>query len=537
MKISRLKLTNFKRFTELAIEGIPETARLVLLVGGNGSGKSCVFDAFNQLNRRPYKGIPEELPEYHRKDRSAESCIQVWFDDGSEVFRFGNTMAGDPLQRQFYGRSSNRIPARIEQVREADVTIRNDKDAPTFFIEDDRRIFADVLAFTSAIDSALRQPTFEGRQADTVAIFQEHIAPLNESLARIFGGAPATCIQLRGYDNSDSGKPVQLMFTKGGSKVPLDLLSHGEKQVVVLLLGFITRRALYQETIFYIDEMDLHLNTALQRQLLGEIVEHWIPAGSQIWTASHSLGFIDYAQQSNLAVCIDLDQLDFDQPQTVRPQPKDKLEVFEIAVPRDSLGRLFANRKVIACEGKDHKLYNSALDDAALLFIPAQNAASVFHMVRADASIWGLRDRDFLLEKEVVQLREAYPHLRILPYYSIENLLYHPDNIASLQLPGYEAEVWKMQIIQSKPEAHKLEVKHARSHIQEFGFKPFEKKRSMDENLDEIYDAYQSPDFEAMYRFVPMKNLPKDFLAPLQLTKTTLARAPWFKEQLRRLFE
>lgn len=537
MKISRLKLSNFKRFTELAIEGIPETAKLVLLVGSNGSGKSCIFDAFNLLNRRPYKGVPEEVPEYHRKERSLESRIAACFEDGQEISRVGASMPVETTQRQFYGRSSNRIPARIEQVREADVTIRNDKDAPTFFIEDDRRVFADVLAFTSAIDSALRKPTFEGRQVDNVAIYQEHIAPLNTALARIFGGSPATYIQLRDYDSSDIGKPVQLLFTKGSSNIPFDLLSHGEKQVVVLLLGFIARRTLYQETIFYIDEMDLHLNTGLQRQLLAEIVEHWIPAGSQLWTASHSLGFIDYAQQSDLAVCIDLDQLDFDQPQTLRPQPKDRLEVFEIAVPRDSLGRLFANRKMVVCEGDDQKLYNAALDDSELLFIPARNAYSVFQMVTADPSLWGLRDRDFLLQKEVEKLQQAYPRLRILPCYSIESWLYHPQNIASLSLEGCDAEAWKAEIVTRKPDAHKLEVKHARSHIAELRHHPLDSMRSSETNVDEIYAAYASTDFDTMYRVLPMKTFPKDFLSPFQLTPSVLARAPWFKEQLRSLFD
>ncbi len=537
MKVSRLKLTNFKRFTELAIEGIPETARLVLLVGNNGSGKSCVFDAFNLLNRRPYKGVPEEVADYHRKDRSVETRIAVCFEDGQEITRFGDTLTGESAQRQFYGRSSNRIPARIEQVREPDVTIRNDKDAPLFFIEDDRRVFTDVLVYTSAIDAALRKPTFEGRQADTVAIFQEHIAPLNKSLSRIFGDNPTTSIQLRGFDNSDAVKPVQLLFTKGSSNIPFDLLSHGEKQVVILLLGFITRKTLYQETIFYIDEMDLHLNTGLQWQLLAEIVEHWIPAGSQLWTASHSLGFIDYAQQSDMAVCIDLDQLDFDQSQTLRPQPKDRLEVFEIAVPKDSLGRLFANRKMVVCEGDDQKLYNAALDDSELLFIPARNAYSVFQMVTADPSLWGLRDRDFLLQKEVEKLQQAYPRLRILPCYSIESWLYHPQNIASLALAGYNADAWKEEIVARRPEAHTLEVKHARSHIAELRHHPLDSMRSSEVIVDEIYTAYASADFDTMYKVLPMKNFPKDYLAPFQLTPSALARAPWFKEQLGKLFE
>jgi AAA15 family ATPase/GTPase len=37
---------NFKRFTDLRIENIPEETKLVLLIGTNGSGKSSVFDGF-----------------------------------------------------------------------------------------------------------------------------------------------------------------------------------------------------------------------------------------------------------------------------------------------------------------------------------------------------------------------------------------------------------------------------------------------------------------------------------------------------------
>ncbi len=47
MKIKNIQIRNFKRFTDLKIEGIPETAKMVVLVGPNGCGKSSVFEAFN----------------------------------------------------------------------------------------------------------------------------------------------------------------------------------------------------------------------------------------------------------------------------------------------------------------------------------------------------------------------------------------------------------------------------------------------------------------------------------------------------------
>ena len=45
MKIKSIKLKDFKRFTDLTIEGLPETAKLVVMIGPNGCGKSSVFDA------------------------------------------------------------------------------------------------------------------------------------------------------------------------------------------------------------------------------------------------------------------------------------------------------------------------------------------------------------------------------------------------------------------------------------------------------------------------------------------------------------
>ena len=50
MKISKIHLTNFKRFTDLLIDNIPSTSKLVLLIGANGSGRSSLFDAFGFMD-------------------------------------------------------------------------------------------------------------------------------------------------------------------------------------------------------------------------------------------------------------------------------------------------------------------------------------------------------------------------------------------------------------------------------------------------------------------------------------------------------
>ena len=45
MRLKSVNVINFKRFASLTIQNIPETARLLLLAGPNGCGKSSFFDA------------------------------------------------------------------------------------------------------------------------------------------------------------------------------------------------------------------------------------------------------------------------------------------------------------------------------------------------------------------------------------------------------------------------------------------------------------------------------------------------------------
>jgi len=71
MKIKSMRLKNFKRFSDLTIDCIPESAKLVLLVGANGSGKSSIFDAFHWLSKESASQSADSLA-YYQKDKSAK---------------------------------------------------------------------------------------------------------------------------------------------------------------------------------------------------------------------------------------------------------------------------------------------------------------------------------------------------------------------------------------------------------------------------------------------------------------------------------
>lgn len=73
MRITNLKIENFKRFTDLSINQIPESAKFVLLIGSNGSGKSSVFDAFDWLKKDLYSiSRSADGKEYYQKDAGSE---------------------------------------------------------------------------------------------------------------------------------------------------------------------------------------------------------------------------------------------------------------------------------------------------------------------------------------------------------------------------------------------------------------------------------------------------------------------------------
>ena len=80
MRIASLTLKNFKRFTDLEIGNLSENAKLVLLVGSNGSGKSSIFDAFNFLSPEQYN-VRTEIAAYDRKDADKPFSIEAKLQD------------------------------------------------------------------------------------------------------------------------------------------------------------------------------------------------------------------------------------------------------------------------------------------------------------------------------------------------------------------------------------------------------------------------------------------------------------------------
>ena len=113
MKIKQIKIDKFKRFTDLTIKNIPESAKLIVLVGPNGSGKTSIFEAinhwykiegFNQVYHQLYSA---DKREYFEKIEG-EPLPDNWFKNRVEIQFYNEEENLKDVKGRFYFRTAYR---------------------------------------------------------------------------------------------------------------------------------------------------------------------------------------------------------------------------------------------------------------------------------------------------------------------------------------------------------------------------------------------------------------------------------------------
>ena len=353
MRIKEVKLTNYKRFTELNILALPVEARLVLLVGPHGCGKSSVLDALLQ-----YRGMTGGVAfnndsNYYDKGRF---CV-----DEKEGAMLPRNVHVDWHAFPFaQGQIAHRKAIYARSAYRNDPVLKIGNISASVPIVDERR-FDRMIENDAAVTQnyqrmagdALEMALSKGDGAMNLTQYREHmIGELRASMSRLFS-APTLVLE-------HLGNPLEnrnFTFSKGGSTgFPYMNLSAGEKAAFDLLLDIYVKRSAYNDTVYCIDEPEVHMGVQLQGDLLEEMLR-LLPGESQLWIATHSIGMMRRAfdmhrENDKEVVFLDFAEKDFDAPVTIKPStPNRQLWRKVHAFALDDLAELTAPYRIVICEG------------------------------------------------------------------------------------------------------------------------------------------------------------------------------------------
>lgn len=350
MRLKELRFVGFRRFTDLTITDLPDTARLIVLAGPNGTGKSSIFDGlrtwqftlgFNYGWDETYghkKGSPKVDWTQH---------VRVAFH-GDQYPKHGD-VAGLIYLRSAFRHDPDFSLANVSVMPDPTQNQRTMKtiDHDASVSENYQRLIMQSLEMVFEENPETEQmPRKELRDAI--------LGEVRRSMSNVFDDL--TVEEVSGIGKPSS--PATFLFSKGQSKRFLyKNLSAGEKALFDLILDIVIKRSHFSDSVWCIDEPEAHIGTRAQARLLREMYR-LLPVGSQLILASHSIGLMKEAvrigaERPGEVVFLDMDGHDFDAVTVIRPTVPDRaFWQRSLDVALDDLAALVSPREVVMCEGR-----------------------------------------------------------------------------------------------------------------------------------------------------------------------------------------
>lgn len=455
MRIRKVQLINFKRFDDLTIDLGDQPKKIIALVGPNGCGKSSIFDAFEEKQKdfRSRGGSSESEDEsYYSKAFYFSDLTKVKNEyHKNESIKIQSDVPNNRFTNiSFYIRTCYRFTAKFNvSLISGMQSILELRDEPISTISLDTRLETNYKRLLGNSYSEFIKGNKTGNQ-----VKEELVGKINRILRTILD-----------VEISEFGDPFnhkgRLYFKKENVvNFPYANLSSGEKEVIDIIVDLIVKSNDYNDTVFCIDEPELHLNTSIQKSLLTEI-EKLIPENCQLWVATHSIGFLRVLQEElrDKAQVLDFSEKDyFTGSKTIhpiRPTRNNWKRIFGTAL--DDLVDLISPKQIVYCEGKDKPgpygaeqgldaiVYNNIFSEKHndTLFISSGGnteldqrsaiAISIFSKIIPDMQIFVLKDRD-LSSGELATAKDREMYLksnpsfhRVLKRFEIENYLFDKE--------------------------------------------------------------------------------------------------------------
>jgi hypothetical protein len=353
----RVTAKSFRRFTDLEITDIPSTARLVVLAGPNGTGKSSLFDVFLRFQDR-FIGHSGWESVYHGKRlgdvEAAPDRITVEFyePEPGDKRKLFYTLSAYRNEAMFSGTSIEPMPPMLQENRLRRM-IQNDATVRANY----QRLYAQGME--DAYENEKGTVTLQEFRDKTIGEIRDQLKNVLPEIELLSLGNPF--------------KVESFRFAKGAAqKFNYMNLSGGEKAAFDLILDYTLKRKEFDDTVFCIDEPEAHLNPRVHGPMLDVLLSLTQPK-SQLWIATHAIGMLRrardlYFEKPGEVVFIDFEK-DFDLTQVLLPLVPDR--AFwrrSLQVALQDIAELVAPERIIACEsakkdgtpgeGYDSEIYN-----------------------------------------------------------------------------------------------------------------------------------------------------------------------------------
>jgi len=458
MKVKKVRLKNgYRRFHDLTIDLGATPQRIVALVGPNGCGKSSVMDGMLFIHNAHGQIGNKGPKDYNYHSMSGNPSydwrnIELEFDEGPYrtvrdiKLKEGKDKTLFSLRSPYRYNNNLKVP---ESRATSELRLNNYGASASSDLED--KMEENYRRLYIKYDRYLNKEDCKPSEAKT-----KIIGDLNSSISNCLD------LEIVSIGNIEASEGT-LYFTKSdySSNFEFNVLFSGEKEVVDILLDLYLRKEEYNDSIFLIDEPELHINTAIQKKLLLEI-NRLIGPKCQIWIATHSIGFLRALQEDLKDECqiihFEGDKNWASEAQTLYPIKKSRSNwktIFETAL--DDLTGLVSPKRIIYCEGRDKpgkngeekgfdaKVFNNIFSEKHhdTLFISSggnteldqrsEIALAILTKVFSDIEIWVLKDRDVSSGKpndendRQVYLKTNSENYRILRRWEIENYLFDKE--------------------------------------------------------------------------------------------------------------